>query len=1070
MRLLFTWILLLVISSGYSQIPTSHEITNYPPSTYGSHNQNWDIAQDQRGVMYFANGDGLLEFDGTNWNKYFTAKATTLLSVDIDDNGLIYTGGIQEFGYFAPNETGKLTFHSLSDQLPEDLGNYAHIWETRVIGEHVYFRSKRYLFVYYNGRIEVLKPKDEFISGFEIDGKFWVVDTGRGIATLEGMKLQFIPGSETYKDDMVLGIESLGPQELLIVQSDAQLSRFNMSSGQVKPFVLNVPTDPDRHEFYASYELKSGKICLLAMQSGITIFDKSGYLKTNYTAHDGLFSGKINALFEDRENNLWFATNKGISWLNLGSPVTMLRSEGNYAGIVNALEMHHGSLYLGTDEAVYQLLNRDINQPEKQLAAKLPGVNKQCFDLLSYGEELWIATTDGIFISKNQQAKGYNETYSRSLLAVEQEGVEQILAGGRQTITLYRKTNEKWTEAIYISDFPDEILHMEQDVNSGDSLVFWCGLFSNGLARLAVHEQDLGYSIKVYNKGNGFDEGYVVPYKIAQGIRFITKFNSVYYLDDNGDFVEDKSIGDHLGEEASYLLKDDAFGNIYLEASGPVYFLEKEGEGYVNDPISLGFLDVGYVNDILVDSSGICWLGAEEALVRFDRLIDKDYDQPFNAIIRKIQTAKDSLIFDGTFGDSSIVMLNASGESGAVLPYHSNEMTFGFSTLFFQSMDKTTYSYQLEGYNEEWSSWKTEPKAVYTNLGEGSYTFRVRAMNVYGKISQPCRYSFTILPPWYRTWWAYAGYAVGAVILIYLLILLNSRRLKAANLRLQNIIEDKTSEIKGQRDLLQVQKDEVERQRDIVEEKNRDILNSINYARRLQEAILPTKQLIKENLRDSFILYNPRDIVSGDFYWMETLDDRVIFAAADCTGHGVPGAMVSVVCSNVLNKTVRELQLTDPGTILDKSRELVIEHFAGSKDEVKDGMDIALCSLFHETNELHFAGANNPLWIIRKDAEEIEVIKPNKQPIGVYRKQRPFETHKVQLQPGDSFFIFSDGYADQFGGDEGKKFMTGNLKKLLVYIRNLPMEKQREQLAETFEVWKGDLEQIDDVCVMGVKI
>jgi len=251
-----------------------------------------------------------------------------------------------------------------------------------------------------------------------------------------------------------------------------------------------------------------------------------------------------------------------------------------------------------------------------------------------------------------------------------------------------------------------------------------------------------------------------------------------------------------------------------------------------------------------------------------------------------------------------------------------------------------------------------------------------------------------------------------------------------------------------------------------LEEQHKEITDSINYAKRIQSAILPPNKIVKEYLQDSFILYKPKDVVAGDFYWMEHSDGKVFFAAADCTGHGVPGAMVSVVCNNALNRSVREYGMNTPGDILDKTKELVIKEFEKSEDEVKDGMDIALCCL--EGNKLTYSGAHNPLWIIR-DQEIIE-IKADKQPIGKFEFEKPFTTHEMDLIKGDSLYIFSDGYPDQFGGEKGKKFKTGNLKKLLLDIQNHPMEKQRELLNDEFERWRGSIEQIDDVCIIGVRI
>lgn len=271
------------------------------------------------------------------------------------------------------------------------------------------------------------------------------------------------------------------------------------------------------------------------------------------------------------------------------------------------------------------------------------------------------------------------------------------------------------------------------------------------------------------------------------------------------------------------------------------------------------------------------------------------------------------------------------------------------------------------------------------------------------------------------------------------------------------------------------QKNIIEEQKDLVEEKQKEILDSINYAKRIQNAILPSQRVVTTLLPEHFILYLPKDIVAGDFYWIEAVPDKlnpnnntILLAAADCTGHGVPGAMVSVVCNNSLNRSVREFGLTDPGKILDKTREIVIGEFEKSDEDVKDGMDISLCSLLRTTMTLNWSGANNPLWIIR-NSELIE-FKPDKQPIGKIENPKSFTTHTIQLQKGDTIYLFTDGLQDQFGGDKGKKFKSAKLKEILVSIQHESLLKQYEIVKKEFVDWKGNLEQVDDVCLIGVRL
>lgn len=307
---------------------------------------------------------------------------------------------------------------------------------------------------------------------------------------------------------------------------------------------------------------------------------------------------------------------------------------------------------------------------------------------------------------------------------------------------------------------------------------------------------------------------------------------------------------------------------------------------------------------------------------------------------------------------------------------------------------------------------------------------------------------------------------IGAIGLLFVCVLaviafINYRKSQKANVIINN-----------QKASVEQQKEVIEHQKLLVEVKQKEILDSIDYAKRIQLAILPPQKMIRTHLPDSFVFYQPKDIVAGDFYWLEPMTSAdhttVLFAACDCTGHGVPGAMVSVICHNGLNRAVREYGLSDPGKILDKTREIVISGFETSEEEVKDGMDVALCALRGRT--LSYAGANNPLWIIRKGATEVEEIKATKQPIGKYVDPVPYTTHTLSLLPGDTIYIFSDGFGDQFGGDGGKKFKTTSLKKLLLSLQHETMDRQHELLEAAFQTWRGSFEQTDDVCVIGVRV
>jgi ABC-type amino acid transport substrate-binding protein/serine phosphatase RsbU (regulator of sigma subunit) len=307
-------------------------------------------------------------------------------------------------------------------------------------------------------------------------------------------------------------------------------------------------------------------------------------------------------------------------------------------------------------------------------------------------------------------------------------------------------------------------------------------------------------------------------------------------------------------------------------------------------------------------------------------------------------------------------------------------------------------------------------------------------------------------------------------------------------------LKKEVSRRKEAEQLLRNSFNEISEQKKIIELKSDEVMDSIKYAKRLQDAILPPLDIVDQKFEKNFIYYQPKDIVAGDFYWMESVtfegtgNEVNFIAAADCTGHGVPGAMVSVVCSNALDQSVLQYMLRDPGKILDKTTDLVIERFDRSREEVKDGMDIAMVSiekLNENQSKIRFAGAYNNLWITseREDLgirsivmesefseEKLFEIKANKQPIGKYEYSVPFKTTEIILEKGDRLYLASDGYADQFGGEKGKKFKTKNFKELILRTTCLALAAQKSVLIEEFEKWKGDFEQLDDICIIGIEI
>jgi serine phosphatase RsbU (regulator of sigma subunit) len=364
------------------------------------------------------------------------------------------------------------------------------------------------------------------------------------------------------------------------------------------------------------------------------------------------------------------------------------------------------------------------------------------------------------------------------------------------------------------------------------------------------------------------------------------------------------------------------------------------------------------------------------------------------------------------------------------------------------------YQVKLDGADMDWQPVTNQTRAIYPSLPSGKYTFNVIARNSQGVWNkEPVKFSFIIKPPFYRTWWFIFAVVILSIVCIVIYIRIRERHLVKEKLILEEKVKERTAEV--------VQKSEE------IEEKNRDITASIRYAERIQRAMLPRV----DTFNDTFVLFMPKDIVSGDFYWMHDNGDHQFIAVCDCTGHGVPGAFMSIIGHNSLHKVVREYGITEPAAILDHLNTEVLRALAHRNEEIiNDGMDMGLIAFNKKTFTLEFAGAYNPLYLVRKG--EVIVYKGDRFPIGMTAigEKKSFSNQTVDVQPGDMLYMSSDGYADQFGSADVKKFKSGNVKKLLSEIWHLPVDEQRDYLEKETLNWRGDLEQVDDILFVGTKI
>ena len=408
------------------------------------------------------------------------------------------------------------------------------------------------------------------------------------------------------------------------------------------------------------------------------------------------------------------------------------------------------------------------------------------------------------------------------------------------------------------------------------------------------------------------------------------------------------------------------------------------------------------------------------------------------------------------------------------IPYSQNSFSIQFFSTYFYNNVSAKFMWRIVEINKKWTEGRNQKVASFFNVIPGTYTFEVKAKNIFGIESKIVRIIITISPPWYRNIIAYIIYFLVVVTIVFLSVRYYVWRLRKHNQFLENKVNERTRELIQKNKEIDTKKTEIEIQKKEIENAHREITDSILYAQRIQSAVLPSRDYMKKLFKEFFVFYHPRNVVSGDFYWVNKLDNSVIIITADCTGHGVPGAFMSMLGISLLNEIILKDKVSSPDAILNNLRDQLVKmlnqnDIVDENEIVRDGMDISICNLNMVTKELLYAGANNKMFIVRTSSAELIELKADPMPAGYYEIMRPFKLQRQQCIKGDLVILCSDGYQDQFGGPEGKKFMGKRFKDLLLSFCDTQTNPE-EIIQQVFYTWKGEKEQIDDVMVLGVFI
>jgi serine phosphatase RsbU (regulator of sigma subunit) len=1075
MRSLLTAIFLFAISvNGISQ-EVIFPVRNYTTRDYGRdfHPVNWSVLQDNRGIIYAANGFKLLEYDGNNWNSYPINKEAWILSLIIDTTGIIYAGSFNEFGCFIPDESGRLIYNSISDSLDLSDFDFTNVWKAHSFTRGIAFQSEEKLFVYRDGKIKVIKPETSFHTSFLVNDGLYVRQRGTGLMKWKNDSLIHVKGSEIFDTTGVFMMipARKGSSEILIGTQGKGFWLFDPESpgNGFRKFPVENLSLLEGSRITGGILTNNDLYAVSTMLSGLILIDPTGKIVSVIDRENGLADNDVKQVVSDHSGNLWLATNNGISTVEISSPLSFYSEKSGITGSITSVYRYKNLLYAGTNTGLFRE-NISVDGTLFNPAFNLT-VSVRC---ITGAEDLLFAGTDnGLYECTGQSIKKINDQVSYSLYYLPE--MKLLFSGGPKGLTVFRHTGS-FQKTGLLKEINDDIIGISSDKNnSSDSTTIWIGTRNNRVLRLKIYK-NLSAKYEYFDSSDGLPGGYVTPYSYNSGTIFGTSAGLFKFIDEN---EVKKSLPDSLKNSKDFLRGYFTSVSISAENAGSVsylvddakltwtcsdnmagYFVKDQNMKYVHQPFS--GIDVGKINVLYPEENGLCWIGTSDGLIRYDGNTRKNYDLDFHCLTRRVNIiGNDSVIFNGSFYDPGKGMLpDQPAISRPVLSFGNNSVRFDFSATFFEHSDKIKYSYQIN--DSRWSQWSGENYQDLT-LMEGDYVFRVKAMNVYGKESIPAQYKFTVLPPWYRSFSAYVLYVIAGGLIIWLISWANSYRLKMENLRLEGIVADRTAEVV-------YQKDEIEKKNTILEHQNKEIEDSIRYARRIQSAVIPHEDLCRDLLPASFIFFRPLDIVSGDFYWISKIENKIIFTAADCTGHGVPGAFMSMLGVAFLNEIVDRDRITEPDTILNLLRKKVTQalQHKGYSGEARDGMDMSLVCIDLKENTLQFSGAYNPMILIRNN--EITEINGDKMPVGIYEKMDPFTRHEVKIEKGDVIYLASDGYEDQFGGTDGKKFKAKKFKQMLLEIHKLPMNEQKEIIENRFVEWKGDLKQVDDIIVAGIMI
>jgi len=754
-------------------------ITNYSPNLHDANPQNWAIEQDDRGVMYFGNSDGILEYDGYNWRLIKTPKNNVVRSLTKDKNGRIWCGGAGEVGYLEPDNTGKMAFVSLTQKIPEDKRNFNDIWQTTVTDKGTYFSSFQELF-YWNGDSMYVAVADsnKFALHLAIDNTLYRYED-RGILKVTDEGEIILAGTELFQNVGVRDIIKYTEGQLLILSSRG-LYRHDGKS--LIPLNLEDWDKINALRPRRVIKLPNNHLAFGTLLGGVVIVDDKGKILDHYEKANGLQDNVVYGMFLDKSNALWLALDNGIARFPISSALTFFNADLGLTSNVISLKRFNGTLYVGTTEGAEYL------DQETGRFKPVKNIGFQCFDLLIAYDQLFTASQNGFQRLVGDKVVNVNDTLRNSILAIHQyrKHPEYIFVGtGGGAGIIKRLGNDKYDIVgdDRIKGFKDGIWDFEED----DQGRVWLGTDADGAIRLTFNSwPDIkDVTIERFNADDGLPNGQVFISSL-DGKLYFTAVKGLYTFDeDTKMFSKTDIFGQKAGDTGIGLVANNSDEIYIVNYKGAALGVKNSKGGYEIITAPFNPFQNATMTNAYAENDGIVWFATSVGLIRYDANMDVDYNTNFNTLIRNVTVNEDSVIFNGTtFGDMAYD-----------LSYDQNNITFNYVAPFYVQENSTEFKVWLEGYDKGWSGWSTRLEKEYTNLREGDYTFHVIAKNIYDVESQEAAFDFSISPPWRRTVFAYLLYIILGGLLVWLIVRWRTSSLKKQREVLENTVEDRTKEL-----------------------------------------------------------------------------------------------------------------------------------------------------------------------------------------------------------------------------------------------------------------------------------